>query len=130
MYIVAEDPVSGVLVKLAGEVRLNPETGQLTTTFKDSPQAPFEYAILEFFGGERAPLATPSHCGAYTTTASFVPWSAEPWDEAAQTVHTSSTFEITSGPHGTPCPGATLPFSPSLSGRHFEHQRRQLQSAD
>ena len=68
MYIVAEDPVSGTLVKLPGEGRLNPATGQLITTFKNSPQLPFEDAKLHFFGGERAPLATPSHCGAYTTT--------------------------------------------------------------
>ncbi len=114
MYIVVEDPISGVVVKLAGQVHLS-ETGQIVTTFTDSPQAPFEDAILHFFGGERAPLATPARCGAYTTTASFVPWSAEPGQEEALTVHASSTFDITSGPGGSPCPGSSLPFSPSLT---------------
>ena len=55
MYIVAEDPISGALVKLAGEVHLT-ETGQLITTFKNNPQLAFEDAELHFFGGERAPL--------------------------------------------------------------------------
>lgn len=114
MYIVAEDPVSGVLAVIAGQVHLG-GSGQLVTTVEDNPQAPFEDADLHFFGGERAPLATPAHCGAYTTNASFVPWAAEPSDEAALTVHSSSTFDITSGPHGTACPGASLPFSPALT---------------
>ncbi|HEV7529200.1 MAG TPA: hypothetical protein VGO29_09920, partial [Solirubrobacteraceae bacterium] len=109
IYIIAQDPVSGVLVKLPGEVRLS-DTGQITTTFHNSPQAPFEDAELHFFGGERAPLSTPARCGAYTTTASFTPWSGNP------PVSSSSTFNVTSGPNGTPCPGASLPFSPSLTG--------------
>jgi hypothetical protein len=112
MYIVAEDPVSGVLIRLAGQVHLS-ETGQIVTTFESSPQAPFEDAELHFFGGERAPLTTPARCGAYTTTASFVPWSAEPGQPPAAA---SSTFDITSGPQGAPCPGVSLPFSPSLTG--------------
>ena len=112
MYIVAEDPVSGVLVKLTGQVHLG-ETGQLVTTFENSPQAPFEDAELHFFGGERAPLATPARCGPYTTNALFTPWSAEPGEPPRQS---SSTFNITSGPNGRPCPGASLPFSPSLTG--------------
>ncbi len=115
MYIVAEEEASGVLVKLAGTVHLT-DTGQLVSTFENSPQAPFEDAELHFFGGERAPLATPARCGAYETAASFAPWSAEPWDEAAVTAHAKSTFAIASGPHGSPCPGASLPFSPSLTG--------------
>jgi hypothetical protein len=115
LYVVVEDPISGTLVRLPGETRLT-ESGQLIATFKNNPQLAFEDAELHFFGGERAPLATPARCGAYTTTASFVPWSAEPWDEAAVTVPASSTFNITSGPHGTPCPGASLPFSPTLTG--------------
>ena len=122
MYIVAEDPISGVLIKLAGNVsvcKAAGETidgmscaapGQLITTFENSPQAPFEDAELHFFGGERAPLATPAHCGAYTTMASFTPWSGN------APVVSSSTFNITSGPGGGPCPGAQLPFSPSLTG--------------
>ncbi len=114
-YIVAEDPESGVLVKLPGEVHLTP-SGQLVSTFKNNPQLPFEDASLHFFGGERAPLATPARCGTYTTQASFVPWSAEAWDEAQQTKDASSSFQITSGPNGSPCPGATLPFNPSLTG--------------
>jgi hypothetical protein len=109
IYIVAEDPVSGVLVKLPGEVSLS-DTGQIVTTIKNSPQQPFEDAELHFFGGERAPLATPAHCGAYTTNASFVPWSG------TNAVPFSSTFDITSGPNGSPCPGASLPFGPSLTG--------------
>jgi hypothetical protein len=108
MYVVAEDPVSGVLVKLAGQVQLT-ESGQIVATFANNPQLPFEDAELHFFGGDRAPLASPSRCGTYTTTASFTPWTGT---EAA---HPSSSFDITSGPDGSPCPGAALPFSPSLT---------------
>jgi hypothetical protein len=110
MYLVAEDPVSGTLVKLAGEVTLDPVTGRLTGTFANNPELPFEDAELKFFGGERAPLATPAHCGAYETNATLTPWSGNP------PVAVSSTFPITSGRDGGPCPGASLPFSPSLTG--------------
>jgi hypothetical protein len=115
MYAVAEDPVSGVLVKLAFHVTLDPSTGQLVATSENSPQGPLETAEFHFFGGERAPLATPSRCGSYTTQASFTPWSAEPGEAPHQS---SSTFNITSGPNGGPCtyPGQALPFSPSLTG--------------
>jgi hypothetical protein len=110
MYIVAEDPISGVLVKLPGSVSLNPSTGQITSTFANTPQVPFENLEVHFFGGERAPLTTPSHCGSYTTSASFAPWSGN------APIGSSSGFEVTSGPNGSPCPGAALPFVPSLTG--------------
>jgi hypothetical protein len=109
MYIVAEDPVSGVLIKLPGETHLT-ATAQLIGTFKNTPQGPFEDAELHFFGGERAPLSTPARCGAYTTSAVFTPWSE------SEPVAASSTFNITSGPNGGPCPGPTLPFNPSFTG--------------
>jgi hypothetical protein len=108
LYLIAEDPVSGVLIKLVGEIQLG-AGGQIITSFKNSPQAPFEDAELHFFGGERAPLATPARCGSYTTTSSIAPWSGNP------PATPSSTFNVSSGPAGGPCPGATLPFSPALT---------------
>ena len=109
MYIVAEDPFSGSLIKLAGEVTLNPDTGQIVTTFKNTPDVPFENLELHFFGGERAPLATPSRCGTYTTTAVFTPW------DGNGPVTAESSFNIEHGPNGSPCPGATLPFNPTVN---------------
>ncbi|HEY5045574.1 MAG TPA: hypothetical protein VII53_06930 [Solirubrobacteraceae bacterium] len=116
MYLVAKDPVSGTLVKLAGSVTPDPVTGQLTATFENTPQLPFEDLQLHFFGGARAPLATPAFCrdntpqypGGYTTGASISAWSGAG-------VAPSSSFEISSGPNGSACPGAALPFSPSLT---------------
>jgi hypothetical protein len=124
MYLVAEDPVSGSLVKLPGEVQLCKAAGeviagmtcevlgQLISTFEENPQLPFEDAELHFFGGERAPLATPSRCGTYTTEAVYAPWSGN-----ALTKSTSS-FEINSGPNHSKCvyAGEALSFSPTLTG--------------
>jgi hypothetical protein len=121
MYMMVEDPVSGSTVKLAGEVRLCASAGQvlngvscqgpgqIVTTFENTPDLPFEELELHFFGGERAPLATPSRCGTYTTTAVFTPWDGN----APET--SQSSFKIEHGPGGGPCPGASLPFSPTVN---------------
>lgn len=109
VYLVAQDPVSGVLVKLAGRVTPDPVSGQLVTTFENTPQLPFEELEVHFFGGDRAPLSTPPLCGTYTTQASFTPWSG------TGTVTPSSSFPIATGPNGSPCPGQSLPFAPSLT---------------
>ncbi len=108
LYVVVQDPVSGVLVKLAGQVTPNPVTGQLVSTFNETPNLPFEELNLHFFGGSRAPLSTPPLCGSYTTTASIAPWSGNPPAEA------SSTFDITSGPDNTPCANPR-PFQPGFA---------------
>ncbi len=108
LYIVARDPVSGVLVKIAGQVTPNPATGQLVSTFDNTPQLPFEDLSLHFFGGSRAPLGTPALCGSYTRTASIEPWSGNAPAEP------SSTFDILSGPNGSAC-SDPLPFAPSLT---------------
>jgi hypothetical protein len=108
LYIYAEDPVAGVAVKLAGEVTLNEQTGQIVTTFENDPQVPVEDAKLHFFGGNRAPLSTPPLCGWYTSTASIVPWSGN------EPSKSSATFEITSGPNGAPC-SSPRPFQPGFN---------------
>jgi hypothetical protein len=109
LYLSVYDPQSGVRVRLAGEVKPDPVTGQLVSTFKSTPQLPFEDLTLHFFGGSRAPLGTPAACGSYAASASFVPWSGN----AAANV-SSPPFNITSGPGGSPCSNP-LPFSPSLT---------------
>ena len=110
MYIVANDPVSGALVKLAGVVSLGQQTGQITVSFTNAPQIPLEHIELHFFDGERALLATPARCGAYTTDATLTPWSGNPSAEP------SSIFPIATGVNGAACPGVSLPFTPSLTG--------------
>ncbi|HXB65141.1 MAG TPA: hypothetical protein VNV42_09740 [Solirubrobacteraceae bacterium] len=107
LYVVAQDPVSGTLVKVAGEVKPDPVTGQLVSTFDNTPQLPFEDLTLHFFGGSRAPLATPALCGSYTTKASIAPWSGN------VPVEPSSTFDITAGPNGSPC-ADPRPFAPGF----------------
>ncbi len=108
LYMDVYDPVSGVRVKFAGEVKPDPATGQLVSTFDNTPPLPFEDLNLHFFGGSRAPLGTPALCGGYTTTGSIAPWSGNP------PVDSSSEFKITSGPNGTPCSNP-LPFDASLT---------------
>ncbi len=108
MYLVAEDPVSGSLVKLPGRVALNQQTGRVEATFEDNPQLPFEDAELHFFGGERAPLASSVRCGTDTTEATFTPWSG------GEPVKATSSFQVTAGPNGSRCPGSALPFAPTL----------------
>lgn len=76
IYVVINDPQSGVLVKLSGHVEPDPATGQLTTTFDRNPQLPFTDFKLEFFGGAGGVLRTPSVCGSYSTTSQMTPWSA------------------------------------------------------
>jgi hypothetical protein len=99
LYLVIDDPDTGVLVKIPGTVAPDEVTGQLEASFFDNPQIPFESLHLEFKSGSRAPLITPGACGEYATEASFASWAAP---EGA--VELSDSFKITSGPGGAPCP--------------------------
>ncbi|MGO9488601.1 MAG: hypothetical protein ACLQBB_06195 [Solirubrobacteraceae bacterium] len=105
LYLVAEDHAAGVLVKLAGSVTPNPVTGQLISTFANTPQLPFEDLTLHFFGGQRASLSTPPLCGTYSGSASFTPWSG------GQVAEPGSTFNVDSGPGGGACPPSPLPLA-------------------
>jgi hypothetical protein len=110
LYLVAEDPVSGVLVKLAGEGQLNEETLEISTSFKNAPQVPFEELGLHLFGGPGASLSTPSLCGAYATSATFTPWSGTP---AVSVLSPAEDFWIASGVGGSACPSGSS-FAPGF----------------
>src|ERR1039457_3692882 len=107
LYVAAESPRYGVLIKVAGQVSLDPVTGRLVTTFKETPELPFSDFKLQFFGTDRAPLTTPAACGSYATETFIEPWTGTP------AVAPSSTFQITSGPGGSPCQSPP-PFTPSF----------------
>ncbi len=111
LYMVAYNEELGVRVKLAGTVVPDPATGQLVSTFEDTPEVPFESLRLHFFGDHHQSVSTPPHCGEYATTASFTPWSGSAPTAATLT----GPFKITSGPGGGPCPSSPLPFNPSFS---------------
>jgi hypothetical protein len=117
LYLVVESERFGVTLKLAGEVKLDPHTGQMTATFDDNPQLPFEDLTLHFRGGgPRSELATPDLCGTYRSAGALTPWSAgsDAPSEAAQI--DEGGFKIVSGPDGGGCAASAggLPFSPTF----------------
>lgn len=108
LYIVIEDPETGVTVKLPVQVTPGGESGRMKAVVRENPQLPFEDLTLKFFGGPRAPLRTPPRCGAISASARLTPWS-EPEE---QSVEASSEMDVNQGPEGG-CPTGAL--APDLS---------------
>lgn len=107
LFLVADG--FGVHVKLAGSILPNPSTGQISVSFTDLPQTPFQDFNMHFFGSDRGFLVTPRRCGTYPVKSEFTPWdSALPPQQATQ------FFSLDAGPGGGPCPGQVRPFSPSF----------------
>jgi hypothetical protein len=141
LYMVAKIPERGILIKQAGKVTADPNTGRLTTTFDDLPQIPFSSFDLHFREGGRAPLLTPPTCGTYDVVTRFVPWSAQDPDNPApeEVVTRTSSFTVDSGIGGGACPGGgPLPFHPDLSagtlnnaaGKHSQFNLRLTRKDD
>jgi hypothetical protein len=101
IYIIVDDPTTGVIVKLAGEVRPDQSTGRLTTVVAQSPQFPFSELRTHFFGGNRAALRTPSLCGTDTLTTELTPWSAP---QSGPPATPSSSFQVSKAVGGGSCP--------------------------
>jgi hypothetical protein len=113
-YLVAQG--GGATIKLAGRFDINPLTGQITATFDENPQQPFSDLTLHFKGGENGVLVTPPQCGSYDIVSELIPWSAVNPDNpnTDEIVRRTSTFQVTSGPDGSPCPNPPT-FTPSFS---------------
>ncbi len=110
-YVVIDSPEDGIVAKLAGKTKANPDTGQLTVSFTENPQLPVASFKVELFGGPRAALRTPSTCGTFTTTSVQTPWSGQ------SAVSTTDSFQVTRGPNGKPCISdeAQMPHNPDFS---------------
>lgn len=111
IFIEAKSDRYGIVVRLIGNVRADPQTGQLTTTIADSPQVPFTSFDLSFNGGARAVLTSPPTCGPNQTTTTMVPWSGNP------AAHPADEFAVASAPGGGPCAKtmAERPFAPGFA---------------
>jgi hypothetical protein len=108
LYLVLRNPQLGIVIKQAMKVVPDPKTGQLVATLDNIPQLPFSHFNFHFKEGARAALISPAACGKYTTVSKFYP-SSDPSNP--KTVN--SSFEITKGVNGGPCPPAgTPPFHP------------------
>jgi hypothetical protein len=101
IYVAAESKRYGVIVRLKG-VTTASATGQLTTTFTENPEQPFNSLILHFNGGSLAPLANLVSCETSTATTLFTAFSG------AGAKSPTAPFEITG------C-GSSVPFSPTQS---------------
>jgi hypothetical protein len=103
IYLVAK--ASGVTIKVPGEARLDPVTGQITTIFDSNPQLPFSSVHLRFDTGPRAALVTPAACGTYTIDSRLTSFSGK-------TVDLKNTFDITQNSGGSAC--APSGFAPGF----------------
>ena len=111
VFVDAESARYGLSVKLAGEVKADPQTAQLTATFANNPQIAFSSFKLQFNGGAKAPLTSPSTCGTNTTSGVISPWSGN-----AAATPSSALTGLTKAPGGGACAKtmAARPFAPGF----------------
>jgi hypothetical protein len=111
VYLVAKSIERGILVKVAGELKADPASGNLTAVFDELPQLPYSDLEIHFREGQRSPLATPPACGAISTEADLTPWR-----DPAVVKHHSLPAAIGAGVGGGPCPSGLAPFAPQAVG--------------
>jgi hypothetical protein len=111
IFIEAKSDRYGISVRLIGNVRADPVTGQLSTTIAETPQVPFTSFDLTFNGGARAVLSSPPTCGPNKVNAVMTPWSGN------LPATPSSSFTLSDDPAGGKCPKtlAERPFSPGFA---------------
>jgi hypothetical protein len=141
IFVDAESERYGISARLIGKVSADPQTGQLTTTFKETPQVPFSSFVIQLEGGPEATLTSPSTCGPHTTLAKMTPWSsalggttpgAEDGPSTAPPAAPESEFTLTSAPGGGACaktPGER-PFVPKFNAATSSQQAAGFTSID
>jgi len=98
-------------VRLIGNVKADPQTGQLTAVFPDSPQVPFTAAKVKL---DKGLLTSPPTCGPNAATHAMTAWSGSP-DQGPQ----EGGFTLSKLPGGGDCPKSMgeRPFSPGFSAQ-------------
>ena len=133
IFVEAASSRYGISARLIGNVSADPQTGQLTTTFAENPQVPFDSFRLQFDGGARAPLTSPPICGPHTATSQMTPWSTavgtvpagqEGGPSAKPPAAPTDPFGLSAAPGGGPCAKtmAERPFGPSFAARTTSHK--------
>lgn len=115
----------GINVRLVGNIKADPTTGQLTAVFDEQavsplfgnlprglPQVPVEQVKLKF-DGANAVLSSPPICGNQTANSSMVPWSG------GATKNPSASFPLTTVPGGGDCPTSlgARKFTPAYTAK-------------
>jgi hypothetical protein len=127
----AKSEALGIDVRLVGNVKADPNTGQLTTVFDQEevgdlagalpsglPQVPFESVKLHFNGAIPA-LTSPPTCSESETTGAM-----EPWANPGTTTPVSHEFALSSFPGGGACPQtlSERPFAPGFTADTRDHK--------
>jgi hypothetical protein len=98
LYVVLKDPDLGMVIAQPVALETDPETAQLFGVAEEMPQLPFSDLRLHLDDGKGGPFISPPLCGEYETEADFDSWAG------GGTFGVLSTFQISSGPDGAPCP--------------------------
>lgn len=102
----------GVVVKVGGSFKLDPQTGRIVATFDGNPEQPFSDLKLHFKGGNRGVITTPEKCGTYGVEYELTPWSGN-----APAVGTSNfTLDQNCGNAGRFAPGFHAGSANALGG--------------
>jgi len=123
ILVEAKEEEEGIDARLVGNVKADPNTGQLTAVFNEQqvgelsgklpeglPQVPFT-SVRVHFDKAKAVLTSPPTCSPATTTGEMTPW-ARP-DEVVKI--SSEPFTLSTDPNGGSCPKtmAERKFAPS-----------------
>jgi hypothetical protein len=113
IFVVAESARYGISARLIGNTKANPKTGQLTTTFAETPQVPFT-SVKIHLDDPRGVVSSPPTCSPATTTSTM-----EPWSTPKSTRHPESKFALSGDPTGGACPTtlAARKFAPDYTAK-------------
>jgi hypothetical protein len=121
LYLVLNGPSVSDLdpnftIKLAAQVAVDSNTGQISAKIDSLPQLASESIKVRLLGGPAPPVTTPLTCGEEIARVRLVPWSAP---ESGPPALVESPMIFNSGSSGVPClqSASSRPFSPALAIR-------------